>query len=233
MNLSQIIGSILKAERTKRGFSVNETANTFIEWGIDCSRTTLGRIENGAIASFPIIDGYCKLFGWKYSELDKRIRGNEEVEPKEPVPIKRKPLQPHLGRELPVLSWVQAGNWSESPHLLEHEQETKFVTGKSPKNSFLLKVNGTSMENCDGKDHFPNGSYIVVNPDLAGTIDDYVGKFVIAVDEATQESTFKQLVEDGGSKFLKPLNLQYPVMKVTATTHIKGVVFRVIDDRRV
>jgi len=226
---------VLRAERKKR-FSMEDVAATFKEWGIDCSQSTLSRVENGSIPSWPIVDGYCKLFGWSLSDLEKKLgRKPGIVIPNEHIYVtpKKRTIMPFYGRELPVLSWVEAGNWSESPHLYEFEQEMKFVTGKSPKNAYLLKVNGTSMENCEGTDHFPNGSYIVVNPDLTGVIDDYIGKFVIAVDEATQEATFKQLIEDGGAKFLKPLNLQYPVMKVTATTHIKGVVSRVIDDRRV
>ncbi|HCG8352195.1 TPA: XRE family transcriptional regulator [Vibrio parahaemolyticus] len=225
---------IIKAERKKR-FSLDEVVATFKEWGIDCSQPTLSRVERGAVPSWPIVDGYCKLFGWSLSELEKRLHREipEANLDSMPAPIRKRSVNQNAGRDIAVLSWVQAGNWGESPCIETHNQETKFIPGKSPKNAYLLKVNGTSMENCGGKDHFPNGSFILVNPDVSGTIQDYVGKFVVAVDESTQEATFKQLVEDGGARYLKPLNLQYPVIKVTETTHIKGVVCRVIDDRKV
>ncbi|HCE3428272.1 XRE family transcriptional regulator [Vibrio parahaemolyticus] len=225
---------IIKAERKKR-FSLDEVVATFKEWGIDCSQPTLSRVERGAVPSWPIVDGYCKLFGWSLSELEKRLHREipETNQDSMSAPIRKRSVNQNAGRDIAVLSWVQAGNWGESPCIETHNQETKFIPGKSPKNAYLLKVNGTSMENCGGKDHFPNGSFILVNPDVSGTIQDYVGKFVVAVDESTQEATFKQLVEDGGARYLKPLNLQYPVIKVTETTHIKGVVCRVIDDRKV
>ncbi|EDL67448.1 helix-turn-helix domain-containing protein [Vibrio campbellii] len=225
---------IIKAERKKR-FSLDEVVATFKEWGIDCSQPTLSRVERGAVPSWPIVDGYCKLFGWSLSELEKRLHREipETNLDSMPAPTRKRSVNQNAGRDIAVLSWVQAGNWGESPCIEKHNQETKFIPGKSPKNAYLLKVNGTSMENCGGKDHFPNGSFILVNPDVSGTIQDYVGKFVVAVDESTQEATFKQLVEDGGARYLKPLNLQYPVIKVTETTHIKGVVCRVIDDRKV
>ncbi|SDI08455.1 SOS-response transcriptional repressor LexA (RecA-mediated autopeptidase) [Vibrio xiamenensis] len=226
--------TLLKAERKKR-FSMDDVASTFKEWGIDCSQSTLSRVENGSIPSWPIVDGYCKLFGWSLAELERRLGRTSSAKPVSVDNIieRKRTVMPTHGREIAVLSWVQAGNWGESPSIDTHNQEMKFVPGKSPKNSFLLKVSGTSMENCEGKDHFPNGSYILVNPDVSGDVDEYVGKFVVAVDEATQETTFKQLIDDCGIKYLKPLNLQYPVIKVTTTTHIKGVVCRVIDDRRV
>ncbi|WP_284194328.1 helix-turn-helix domain-containing protein, partial [Vibrio zhanjiangensis] len=133
-NVSHMIGSVLRKERTRRGFSLNETANTLMEWGVDCSRTTLGRIENGAPASFPIVDGYLKLFGWKYSELDKRINPDEDFEViEQPIIQRKKTNAPHFGRELSVLSWIQAGNWDESPYIDNEQQEKQFVSGKLPK----------------------------------------------------------------------------------------------------
>ncbi|OSI81876.1 XRE family transcriptional regulator, partial [Bradyrhizobium canariense] len=63
---------IIKAERDKR-FSLDEVVATFKEWGIDCSQPTLSRVERGAVPSWPIVDGYCKLFGWSLSELEKRL----------------------------------------------------------------------------------------------------------------------------------------------------------------
>lgn len=221
---------IIRAERKKR-FSMGEVAATFKEWGIDCSQSTLSRVENGSIPSWPIVDGYCKLFGWSLSDLEKKLGRHSAPEPVEVVnaPLRKKQISPAIGREIPIVSWVNAGGWGESPCIESYDQEKKFVTGKMPKNTFCLVVSGNSMENCEAKDTFPNGSLILVNPDRVPEIGDYV----VAVDEATQEATFKQLLEDCGKKKLVPLNPQYPVMDVTETTAIKGVVFRNIVDKRI
>ena len=85
------------------------------------------------------------------------------------------------------------------------------------------------MENKDAKDSFPDGSLILVNPDRIPELGDYV----VAIDETTQDATFKQLIEDCGKKKLKPLNPQFPVIDVTETTAIKGVVFRNVIDRKI
>ncbi|MBD1559472.1 XRE family transcriptional regulator, partial [Vibrio sp. S9_S30] len=220
---------ILRTERKKR-FSMEEVASTFKEWGIDCSSSTLSRVENGAIPSWPIVDGYCKLFGWSLADLEKRLGRSSAVEPVDiTAPTRKRHISPTLGREIPIVSWVNAGGWAESPCIDSYNQETKFVTGKMPRNTFCLTVSGNSMENCETKESFPNGSLILVNPDKEPEIGDYV----VAVDEATQEATFKQLLEDCGKKKLVPLNPQYQVMDVTETTVIKGVVFRNVIDKRV
>lgn len=220
---------ILKNERTKLSFSLDEIAQTFSEWGIDCSASTLSRVERGAIPSFPIIDGYCKMFGWSLAELERRM-GRVPLDTPDDFDTPQKRRVPQsIGRHVPIISWVQAGQWSDSPSISSHEQEKIFITGnKLPKNTFALRVSGNSMEDCNGKNHFPNGSIILANPDVTANDND----FVVAMDEATQEATFKQLINDCGIKFFKPLNPQFPVMKVTETTIVKGVVFRVIDDRK-
>ena len=39
-----------------------------------------------------------------------------------------------------------------------------------------------------------------------------------------EEATFKEYVEDAGIRYLKPLNPQYPTIKMDETMHICGVV---------
>jgi SOS-response transcriptional repressor LexA len=227
---SMELHELIKAERTKR-FSLDEVAATFKEWGIDCSSSTLSRVERGAIPSWPIVDGFCKLFGWSLSDLERKL--GRTIGREQPSETKESPRKRHvssaIGREIPIVSWVNAGGWAESPCIESYNQDKKFVTGKMPKNTFGLVVSGNSMENCEAKETFPNGSLILVNPDR----DPEIGDYVVAVDEATQEATFKQLLEDCGKKMLVPLNPQYQVMDVTETTMIKGVVFRNIVDKKV
>ena len=218
---------LIKAERVKR-FSLEEVAKTFSAWGIDCSASTLSRVERGAVPSFPIVDGFCKLFGWSLADLEKKLNRNE-IKEADALYIPHKKHTETVGRDVPIVSWVNAGEWKESPCIESYEQETIFITGRMPKNTFCLEVSGCSMENKDAKDSFPDGSLILVNPDRIPELKDYV----VAIDETTQDATFKQLIEDCGKKKLKPLNPQFPVMDITETTVIKGVVFRNIIDKKV
>jgi len=63
----------------------------------------------------------------------------------------------------------------------------------------------------DGTDKgVPEGWLIFVDPDIGPS----PGSFVIAKDVATQGTTFKKLVYDGGRWFLKPLNRQYAAIEI-------------------
>ena len=75
-----------------------------------------------------------------------------------------------------------------------------------------------------GSVSFPDGCYIVVNPNDAPEH----GKYVVAMKTDSEESTFKQLVSDGGTMYLKPLNSQYPMMKVDQDTIFCGNVINMI-----
>ena len=172
-------------------------------------------------------------FDWTLSDLDKKL--NEEAnhisvsEPTTEYATPKRVISKAVGRNIPICSWVNAGLWGDSPCISDYEQEKRFVSGKLPKNTFGLKVTGTSMENPNGKNSFPDGSIILINPDAHYEVND----FVVVWDENTQLATFKQLIDNCGEKLLKPLNPQYPVMHVTESSIVKGVVFRVIDDRKV
>jgi SOS-response transcriptional repressor LexA len=70
----------------------------------------------------------------------------------------------------------------------------------------------------DVGDSFPEGSIVVVEPELSPLTGDYV----IALNDSNQ-TTFKQFVVDAGETYLKPLNARYPI-KPLGTAKIIGVV---------
>lgn len=212
---------LLKAERQRLKISQADAAYTMNGWSIDVSTSTISRVESGWPASWDVVNGYCRIFGWSLSDLEKRLNGYVDKDDKS-VPV-------NIGKHIPIVTWVQAGGWSDSPFIPEHDQETTFVTGKLPKGCFALKVSGDSMTNCEGSHTFPDGCLILIDPNRVANTKD----FVVAVNEATQEATFKQLIEDCGRMYFKPLNTQYPVMKVTEDTVVKGVVFRIIEDKSI
>jgi len=54
------------------------------------------------------------------------------------------------------------------------------------------------------------------------------GDFVVALLNRSKEATFKQYVVDGGMTYLRPLNVQFPLIAIDNETVILGVVVNCI-----
>ena len=131
---------------------------------------------------------------------------------------KEQELIPVVLRQIPLLSWVQAGSWSE---VIPGVEETIPVAGNFGRNVFALRVRGDSME-----PKFPDGCTIIVEPDLAAD----TNSFVVVQINSGSEAMFKQLVRDGARVFLKALNPAYGVLLVDKPMTICGVVRKAIID---
>lgn len=120
---------------------------------------------------------------------------------------------PDIKGTVPVISWVQAGNWKE---VIEADGDIPRVptTYKVREHTYALRVEGDSMEPT-----FPRGCLIVVEPGE----DPLPGQFVI-VRQGGNEATFKQLIQDGGTYMLKPINDRYPIMPMQPGAVFCGVV---------
>ena len=68
--------------------------------------------------------------------------------------------------------------------------------------AFALRVKGDSMTSFTGGKSIPEGSVIIVDPNMQAEH----GKVIVARLEDSNEATLKQLVIDGGAKYLKPFN---------------------------
>ena len=112
-------------------------------------------------------------------------------------------------KTVPIISWIQAGEWSEAMDL-QHPNDTDYETVPKIKGGsrvYALRVKGDSMTAPAGvQPSFPEGFIIQVDPLL--TVND--GDCVIAVVNDHKEATFKQLKYDGGKPYLKPLNPTHP-----------------------
>ena len=122
-------------------------------------------------------------------------------------------------KEYPLISAVQAGAWHEVIDEFQpgDAEEWHGTTKNAGPAGFWLKVRGDSMTSPAGKS-FPEGMLILVNPDLGVE----PGHYVVAKLVDTQEATFKQLVEDAGAKFLKPLNPAWPMIPINGNCRIVG-----------
>lgn len=125
---------------------------------------------------------------------------------------------------VPVISWVQAGEWSEAVdnYLPGDADEWISCPVAHSEQSYALRVQGSSME-----PKFTDKEIIVVDPER----DPGTGSFVIAKKTDSNEVTFKQLAIDAGSYYLVALNPDWPdrYIKMSENWHICGVVICKIE----
>lgn len=129
---------------------------------------------------------------------------------------------PLIRGRVPLLSAVQAGMYKEHvDNFHPNDGGMELIPTSVPvkKHTFALRVSGDSME-----PEFREGMLLVVEPEMEAL----PGDFVIAKN-GSNETTFKQLVRDGGDWFLKPMNERYPI-KPLADSTIVGVV-RAVEKR--
>lgn len=128
-------------------------------------------------------------------------------------------------RSIPILSWEQA---AKSPNVKNLKQEDISETVPhiftDQLQWYALRVKGDSMTSVSGGKSFQDGDIILVNPDASPKD----GDFVIAIIGKSKEATLKQFVIDGGIKYLKPLNTQYPISSFEKGTAIIAVVQKII-----
>ncbi|QXP89476.1 LexA family protein [Methylococcus capsulatus] len=110
---------------------------------------------------------------------------------------------PEICRGVPLISWVQAGRWTEIVEGFDPGGTETWLPSprKLSKKAFALRVRGISME-----PRFQDGDIIFVDPEITPVH----GKFVVARLGMENEATFKQLVEGDGRKFLRALNPDWP-----------------------
>lgn len=123
---------------------------------------------------------------------------------------------------VPLISWVAAGFWADVIDNNPAGQGEAISTSyQARRHTFALRVQGDSME-----PRFPEGCLIIVEPDEQAA----PGKFVVVRQNGDSEATFKQLIQDGGTLYLKPLNARYPIMPMRSDAVIAGVVKRMEMD---
>ncbi|WP_240988817.1 LexA family protein [Cupriavidus taiwanensis] len=127
---------------------------------------------------------------------------------------------PDVRGKIPLVSWVQAGNWSEvSQGFTEADAEDWMpALRQMSKRAFALRVRGPSME-----PKYQDGDIIYVEPEAIAEH----GKRVVVQLESEPEATFKELVIEGGQKYLRALNPDWPGPKflpINGNATIIGVV---------
>lgn len=128
-------------------------------------------------------------------------------------------LGPDLRSTLPLISWVQAGEWHEiaESFVPQYGAELLPCPVKCSPESFVLRVRGTSME-----PKFHESDLIFVDPNACAEH----GKYVVVRLDLSNEATFKQLIIEEGRQYLKALNPDWPnrIIEVDEEASICGVI---------
>lgn len=213
MDHRKSLGAAVRKFRKRQGLSQEQLAEaTSIDQG------AISRIENGrqGLTDAQLVD-IAAVLSIHPSEIWAAVDG---LAAREDQPPHYEPsLRP---RQVPLLGWVQAGEWTNQNIEDCHIEPTEFVhtSARVSNRAFALTVVGESMINPRGEPSFPPGEKIIVEPEMAATS----GSLVIAQIDGEPETTFKKLISDGGQHLLVPLNPQYVTIKVTQSTRICGVV---------
>lgn len=133
---------------------------------------------------------------------------------------------PDIKALVPVISHVQAGKWTEMDNQLNEPEEWRETTAKVSNSAFALRVVGDSMVNPNGFPSIPEGSVVIVDPELPADN----GKIIVARLDDTEEAVLKKLVIDGPNKYLKALNPDYKAIPINGNCTIIGVVKKVEID---
>lgn len=108
---------------------------------------------------------------------------------------------PTIKNTAPLISWVQAGSWSEITEIKAYDAERFMCPVNCSDLTFVLKVQGISME-----PKFDEGDLIFVDPEA----ECIHGSYVVARLDDDNQATFKQLIIENGHKFLKAANPNWP-----------------------
>ncbi|ASG01521.1 LexA family transcriptional repressor [Vibrio anguillarum] len=212
MNKKQEVGLRLKQFREAQGMSQKKLAEK-CGWGA----SRIGNYEAGVrsinlddaeiIASVLNIKPYQILFA--SSEIDS-LPNVAQID-----------IQPKFQNTFPLLSSVQAGQWTEACEIysLNEIDEWYEATVKTSERCFWLRVQGDSMTSLTGVS-IPEGTLVLVDTEKEHSN----GSLVVAKLTDVNEATFKKFVTDGGQDYLKPLNKDYKTVPINGNCKIIGVV---------
>lgn len=144
-------------------------------------------------------------------------KGDEELARSNVVTLPNVSTGPEIKGNYPLISWVQAGEWSSIVELPIDDITYYPCPVACSEQTFVLRVRGVSMEPV-----FSENELIFIDPARSPEN----GQYIIARLDDENEATFKQLVVEGNHKFLKPANPNWPeqLIAINGNCTIIGVV---------
>lgn len=178
------LGKNLKAIRKAKKMTQKELAQ---KSGV--KQSVISDLETGNAKSTGSILELANALGVTAEELKKGVVG--ELITTNVVPVQ--------ARMAPVLSWVQAGNFTNVESVDMSQVTEWFPLPDDCEKCFYLKVRGVSNE-----PDFVEGDYIVVDPTVYYS-DMQSGDIIVV--RKDKDATFKKLViESDGTRYLKAIN---------------------------
>ncbi|HCU1862350.1 TPA: helix-turn-helix domain-containing protein [Acinetobacter baumannii] len=178
------LGENLKAIRKAKKMTQKELAQ---KSGV--KQSVISDLETGNAKSTGSILELANALGVTAEELKKGVVG-------ELITTNVMPVQ---ARMAPVLSWVQAGNFTNVESVDMSQVTEWFPLPDDCEKCFYLKVRGVSNE-----PDFVEGDYIVVDPTVYYS-DMQSGDIIVV--RKDKDATFKKLViESDGTRYLKAIN---------------------------
>lgn len=151
---------------------------------------------------------------WLMSGKESQVRLDNNVDISQKIPFD--------GFPIPVISWVAAGSFGPIETVLRDAEVDEYLPPikECGKNGYGLVVTGISMS-----PKFEPEDRIYVNPDFQVS-DLKTGDLVIVSCAGDNEATFKQLIIEGTTKYLKPLNPKWDeqIIKLTEDCRLVGKV---------
>lgn len=183
------------------------------------SQPTLSELETGESAGTTIVASIASALGVNALWLETGKGSPAITSPaKEQSNIK---AGPDIRGQVPLISWVTAGAFCESPDNFAPGDAEKWLSCPVPhgKYTYCLRVVGKSMDN--GDDGYRDGEIIFVDPDVEAM----PGRDAI-IRTPNGESTFKRLKQDVDGLYLQALNPRWEpnYFKLPEGSHICGIV---------
>lgn len=196
-----------------------DVSNAKLARMIGVSRPTIGNWVDGKSA--PTGENLTNLANalkvdpnWLMSGKESQARLDNNVDISQKIPFD--------GRPIPVISWVAAGSFEPIETVLRDAEVDEYLPPikECGRNGYGLIVTGISMS-----PKFEPEDRIYVNPDFQ-VIDLKTGDLVIVSCAGDNEATFKQLIIEGTTKYLKPLNPKWDeqIIKLTEDCRLVGKV---------
>ncbi|KMV67625.1 peptidase S24 [bacteria symbiont BFo1 of Frankliniella occidentalis] len=210
----------LKALYESKKKQLNVTQYTIAD-DIGISQGAVGHYMNGRIAlNVPMVTAFARILQVQASDISPSL-AREVSKYASTVDENVSGFRPYVpGVKYPVISKVQAGAWAEACEAYTLKDIDLWLGSDAhiQGDAFWLEVEGDSMTAPAGVS-IPEGTFVLFDTGR----DAINNSLVIAKLSDSNEATFKRLIIDGGQKYLKGLNPQWPMVPINGNCKIIGV----------
>ena len=213
---SQRLKALYEAKKKELGITQQSIADA-----LDISQGGVGHYLNGRNAlNTAVASVFARILGVSVADFSPSLA--KDISDMTSVASENTSFAGHYssGSKYPVISKVQAGAWCEAvePYTLKDIDLWLESDAHIQGDAFWLQVDGDSMTAPAGLS-IPEGTFVLFDTGREAIN----GSLVIAKLSDSNEATFKKLVIDGGQKYLKGLNPQWPLVPINGNCRIIGV----------